>query len=406
MLSNLGVAGYWNDMNEPANFALPSKTLPEDCPHNSDVGPLLHKTAHNLYGMQMARASCEGALTHKPAERPFVITRAGYAGVQRYAMVWTGDNSSVWEHLTDAIQMFLNLSISGLPFCGGDIGGFVDNTTPELFVRWLQMATFTPFYRNHTDINTIDQEPWSFGPQIEAISREFIQLRYQLLPYLYGLFVKAHRYGTPIMRPLFWHYQDDPVAVAASDQFLLGQNLLVAPILRQGGTARNVYLPKGEWFNFWNRDRHLGGEQILAHATLDSIPVFVRAGAIIPMAQVRQFVGEKKIETINLHIWPGAGGLLNWYEDDGSSLAYTSGDFHERRISASLSNPEGKIEFSAPTGNRISEIKTWRIILRASNRRIRAKLNKRILESRYDESSGICSIEFPNFNEPFEVLLH
>jgi alpha-glucosidase len=208
------------------------------------------------------------------------------------------------------------------------------------------------------------------------------------------------------MRPLFWHYQDDPVAVAASDQFLLGHNLLIAPILRQGGTARNVYLPKGEWFDFWTGERHLGGEQILAHAALDSIPVYVRAGAIIPMARVQQFVGEHKIETINLHIWPGTGGILNWYEDDGSSLAYTSGDFHERRISASLSNPEGTLEFSAPLGNRISETKTWRIILRNSTHKTRARLNNRAIESRYDKATGICSFEIPNFNEPFAVQFH
>lgn len=223
-LLELGVAGFWNDMNEPANFALPTKTLPEKCPHHTDVGLMPHSDAHNLYGMQMARASREGALAHQPNERPFVISRAGYAGVQRYAMVWTGDNSSVWDHLNDAIQMFLNLSISGLAFCGGDIGGFLDNTTPELLLRWFQMATFTPFYRNHTNIKTIDQEPWAFGPKVEAICRRYIELRYQLLPYLYGLFSEAHRNGTPIMRPLFWHYQDDPVATAAGDQFMLGDS--------------------------------------------------------------------------------------------------------------------------------------------------------------------------------------
>ena len=230
----------------------------------------------------MARASAEGILLHRPNTRPFVVTRAGYAGIQRHAIVWTGDNSSVWEHLSDAVQMFQNLSVSGVPFCGGDIGGFLDNTTPELFLRWLQFATFTPFYRNHSNIGTIDQEPWAFGEKVETIARKYIELRYQLLPCLYGLSEQAHRLGTPIIRPLFWHFQDDPVAVATSDQFLLGESILIAPILRQGATARSVYLPRGEWFDFWSGKKFAGAQHVVTHAPLEIIPIFMRfmAGSI------------------------------------------------------------------------------------------------------------------------------
>jgi alpha-glucosidase len=399
----LGVAGFWNDMNEPANFALPTKTLPEDCLHNTDIGPMRHRIAHNIYGMQMARASREGALTSHPALRPFIITRAGYAGVQRHATVWTGDNSSTWEHLNDAIQMFLNLSLSGVPFCGGDIGGFLDNTTPELLVRWLQMATFTPFYRNHTNLGTIDQEPWAFGGNIETVCRRYIELRYQLLPYLYGLFVEAHRDGTPIMRPLFWHYQNDPIAVATGDEFMLGPDFLIAPILRQGGTARSVYLPRGEWFDFWTGERHLGGQQILAATPLESIPVYVRAGAIIPMSPVQQFVGELKVDTINLHIWSGAKGVLNWYEDDGATLSHTKGDFHQRQISATIQNKSGRILFSAPEGTRLSEIKQWRVILRGVTQKFRLKFNRHPLASHFDKRTGICAFEIANSHKSMEI---
>src|SRR4029079_18768992 len=141
---------------------------------------------------------------------PFIITRAGYAGLQRYAAVWTGDNDSSWEHLADSVQMLLNLSVSGVPFCGADTGGFHHTTTGELLARWTQLAAFTPFFRNHSNLGTRDQEPWAYGPKVEAICKRSIELRYQLLSYLYLLFVEAHRVGTPIMRPLFWHYQDDP----------------------------------------------------------------------------------------------------------------------------------------------------------------------------------------------------
>jgi alpha-glucosidase len=158
-----GLAGFWNDMNEPTTFDVPSKTLPDDCVHRTDFGAMNHSAVHNLYGMQMARASREGALKHRSDRRPFVITRAGYAGVQRYALVWTGDNSSSWEHLADSVQMLLNLGVSGVAFCGADVGGFFDNTTPELLVRWTQLAAFTPFFRNHSHTGTVDQEPWAFS---------------------------------------------------------------------------------------------------------------------------------------------------------------------------------------------------------------------------------------------------
>jgi alpha-glucosidase len=182
-LQRAGVAGFWNDMNEPANFVPPTKTLPEQCRHQGDEGPMRHAEAHNLYGMQMARASREGTLRHQPDQRPFVITRAAYAGTQRHAMVWTGDNASSWEQLTDSVQMLLNLGLSGFPFCGGDAGGFLENCTPELYARWMAMAAFTPFFRNHTMVGTLAHEPWSFGPEIESIVRSAIELRYQLLPY-------------------------------------------------------------------------------------------------------------------------------------------------------------------------------------------------------------------------------
>jgi alpha-glucosidase len=401
-LSELGIAGFWNDMNEPANFAMPTKTLPEKCVHDSDNGKVTHGEIHNVYGMQMARASRNGILRHQPDTRPFVITRAGYAGVQRHALVWTGDNSSVWEHLSDAVQMFLNLSISGVPFCGGDIGGFIDNTTPELFLRWLQFATFTPFYRNHSNTGTIDQEPWAFGEKVENIARKFIELRYQLLPYLYGLFAEAHRGGSPIMRPLFWHFQNDAVARAVSDQFLLGQNLLVAPILRQGATARSVYLPRGDWFDFWSGEKFSGEQYVVANAALETIPLFARGGTILPMSAVQQFVGENSPQTINLHCWPGAGEL-DWYDDDGTTLDFQNGKFSSRRISLKWNSSEGTLRLSATKGDYAGNVKSWRIILRNAQKRFAVKCNGKKIASRFDAATKICSFEIPNF--PGEIAV-
>ena len=383
-------------MNEPANFGLPTRTLAEDCIHQTDFGPMKHAEAHNLYGMQMARASREGALAQQPGQRPFVITRAGYAGVQRYALVWTGDNSSVWEHLADAVQMYLNLGLSGLAFCGGDVGGFLDNSTPELLVRWTQMAAFTPFFRNHTNIGTIDQEPWALGEQARNICRSYIELRYQLLPYLYGLFVEAHKSGAPIMRPLFWHYQDDPIATAAGDQFMLGPDLLVAPILRQGAVARSVYLPRGTWFNFWTRERHEGGQHVVAQAPLEIIPLFVRAGAIIPMAAVQQYVGQDESGIINLHIWPGARGRMRWYEDDGESMAYTGGSSVAREINFMPKRSGGVVRLGPSKGSFASRVKMWRVILRCAERGARGNLDGKTIRGRFDRGSKVLAFRIPN----------
>ena len=395
-LQELGVAGFWNDMNEPANFALPSKTLPPACQHQTDFGPRPHLEVHNGYGMQMARASREGALAHDPTRRPLIISRAGYAGVQRYALLWTGDNSSCWEHLADSIPLLLNLSLSGVAFCGCDTGGFLDDASGELLARWTQLAAFTPFFRNHSNLGTRAQEPWAFGPHIEAICRQYIELRYQLHPYLYGLFAEAHRHGTPIMRPLAWHWQNDPVAVATADQFMLGASLLVAPILRPAATARAVYLPVGNWFDFWTGRAYRGPQQVLAAADLPTLPLFVRAGTILPLAALRQHLSGPPPEVINLHLWPGAPGELLWHEDDGLSQAYTTGGCLERRVTFRPRRRGGVLELSPVVGGYASPVRRWRILLRATERPYRVAVNGRRQAGRFDPETRLFAFETPN----------
>lgn len=402
-LQDAGVAGFWNDMNEPANFARPDKTLHPSARHQTDFGPRRHIDVHNLYGMQMARASRDGALAHRPAERPFIITRAGYAGIQRHALVWTGDNSSTWDHLNDAVQMLLNLSLSGVPFCGGDVGGFLENTTPELFIRWLQFATFTPFFRNHTNLGTIAQEPWALGAEVEEISRRFLQLRYQLLPYLYGRFAEARESGTPIMRPLLWHYQNDPVAVTCGDQFLLGRDLLVAPILRQGARARSVYLPNDVWYDFWTGERYIGGAHIVAAAPLETVPLFVRAGAILPLVETRQHVDARPDNTVLLQCWPGAPGSQVWYEDDGRSNDYLSGAVHQRTLSSQTRGRSFQLEIGAATGEFPSAVNTWRLVLRNVRKATRFLVNGRKAGGSWIEDTGLFVADIPNQPGPISI---
>jgi alpha-glucosidase len=394
-LLDLGVAGIWNDMNEPANFARPDKTLPPRAVHRTDFGRRRHAEVHNVYGMQMARASRDGALRHRPNERPFVITRAGYAGIQHHALVWTGDNSSCWEHLSDALRQCLNLGLTGVAFVGADVGGFLDSCTPELFVRWLQFAAFTPFLRNHSCLGTRAQEPWAFGPEIEEIARHTLGLRYQLLPYLYGLFERAARDGTPIMRPLLWHYPNDPLAAVCDDQFLLGEHLLVAPILRPGAGARSVYLPRGEWFDFWTGAKAPGGVHLTTLAPLERIPLFVRAGTILPLTPTRLHVGPREPETVVLHVWPDDDGCLDWYDDDGRTLDHTRGAFQRRRIESRRSPRGGSLRIGAAQGDYPGNTRAWRVILRHTHRPVRVRVDGAEIPSEHVPELELAAFDLP-----------
>lgn len=396
VLHEIGVDGIWNDMNEPANFALPTKTLELECQHRTEHGVRSHEAVHNVYGMQMARASREGSLAFDPTKRPFVITRAGYAGVQRHAMVWTGDNSSTWEHLADSIQMLCNLSLSGVPFCGGDAGGFMDNTTGELLARWMQCASLTPFFRNHSNIGTVPQEPWAFGSSVEGICRQAIELRYRLMPYLYGLFHEANRLGTPIMRPLLFHYQNDREAVSRSDEFLLGSDLLVAPVLRQGARTREVYLPQGTWFDFWTGERLRGPIHLVASAPLNRLPLYVRGGAIIPMTSVHQHAGEYSVEDIVVHLWVEGRGECRWCEDDGVHIPLSEADCFRRRLRLRSHGRAGRLVLDAVGGERESELHRWLFSLHGLTAKPSAELDGEALRVRWDTGSKAARFQLPN----------
>ncbi len=321
-----GVDGFWNDMNEPAIFGLRSTTLPAFIQHDLDGRSGRHAEAHNVYGMQMARATVEGLRKIRPNERPVCITRSGWAGVQRYAMSWTGDNRSDWEHLWLSMPMLMNLGLSGLAHTGPDIGGYSRFASGELFTRWLQMGVFLPFLRSHTFVHSPDQEPWSWGQPYLDINRRYIELRYRLLPYLYTVLWQCHRAGRPVVRPLFWDYQRDEETYTLDDQFLCGDAFLVAPVVEEGAEEREVYLPEGVWYDFWTGQLYEGPAHIIAEAPLERLPLFVRAGSIAPMWPVMQYVGERPVEQLTLHIYPGDGESV-LYEDDGRTMAFRRGAY-------------------------------------------------------------------------------
>lgn len=333
-----GVDGFWNDMNEPATFpaedsAAPvtmfdaSKTFAIDVKHAGDGAPGTHARYHNVFGMQMARATNEGLRKLRPAQRPFVLTRAGYAGIQRYAAVWTGDNIASWEHLALTIPMLTNMSVSGVPFVGADVGGFNGTPSAELYTRWLQAAVLTPFLRTHSAIDTAPREPWSWGGEYERINKATIELRYRLLPYIYSLFARSEADGIPPLRPLWFVYPADVHAALVDDQYLVGSDLLVAPVLHEGSTKRRVYFPQGDaWLDWWNGSRHEGGTSEFVAAPLDRLPLFVRAGAAVPTEPVIQYSAQMKRAPLTIAVALDAKGVSRIFQDAGDGYGYRKGE--------------------------------------------------------------------------------
>jgi alpha-glucosidase len=354
---DVGVDGIWADMAEPSLAGM-KRTLPLDAVHEIDGEVTDHREFHNVYGLEMARAIYEGLLRLRPNTRPFILSRAAFSGIQRYAAVWTGDNESSWEHLRLSIPMCLNIGISGEPFVGVDIGGFRRSPSPELYARWIQLGVFYPFCRTHTMIGTPDQEPWSFGSEVEKISRKYIELRYQLLPYIYNCFYQAHKTGVPIMRAMFIEFPKDPVVLSGTPdgyvserQFMFGDWLLIAPAVYDNNKTCVVYLPEGEWFNFWTNEKHEGAFPVMVNTPLDFCPIFVRGGAIIPMRDVVQYSDQKPLDPLILSVYPSGTSRVEYYEDDGVSLNYTKGEFLLVNYTCSKTDKAIKFEISEREGN-------------------------------------------------------
>lgn len=336
--TELGIEGIWNDMNEPAIFN-ETKTMDLAVAHDYDGELKTHREFHNLYGFLMGKATYEGLANQLKGKRPFLLTRAGYAGIQRYAAVWTGDNRSFWEHLSMSIPMILNLGVSGIPLAGADVGGFAHDTTGELLTRWTQLGAFTPYFRNHSAINTNRQEPWAFGESYEKIIKKYIELRYNWLPQFYNLFVEANRTGLPVMRPLFMEYSTDKNTFNLSDQFMLGDNVIIAPILVPNSKYRVVYLPEGEWYDYWTDNLLEGNKHVLVEAPLDTLPIFIKAGSQIIHGQYGQSTMFEKEDFI-LHVYPSAMDSItsSIYDDDGETFDYQKGKFLEKVINYQFKN--------------------------------------------------------------------
>lgn len=321
-----GVAGIWNDMNEPAVFRYPQKTMPLQTVHSIEGRKTDHREAHNLYGMQNARATYEGLLRSAPNERQFVLTRAGFAGTQRYAATWTGDNQSTWTHYRLTVPTLLSLGVSGWAMVGNDVGGFDGSPTPALLTRWIELGAFEPIFRDHTSTGTRDQEPWVHGPEHEAIRKRYIELRYRMMPYLYTAVEEAARTGMPVMRVGMLAYSQMAGMEAENRQFFFGPDILVAAKLDERLDAYEVLFPGAGWYDFWTGER-LQHDRLQVDPPLDVVPLYVRPGAIIPMEEVTENTAEKAPGPLQVRVYPGTNCRGSFYWDDGSTLDYQRGQY-------------------------------------------------------------------------------
>lgn len=328
LISDIGVKGVWNDMNEPAVMEVPNKTFPMDVRHVYDGNPCSHRKAHNIYGTQMARATYHGVKRFTYPKRPFVITRSAYSGAQRYTSSWTGDNVATWEHLWIANIQVQRMSISGMGFTGSDIGGFAEQPTGELYARWIQLGVFHPFCRTHSSGDHGNQEPWAFDEEVINITRKFVSLRYQLLPYLYTMFWQYIEEGIPMLKPLVYYDQEDIQTHYRNDEFIFGNQILVCPILEPNAVGRRMYIPRGEWYNYWTNELSTGGREVWIDTKFDEIPVFVKAGAIIPKYPVQQYVGELEFDELTLDLYFKNGKEKSVvYEDAQDGYDYKKGRY-------------------------------------------------------------------------------
>ncbi len=406
-----GVAGIWNDMNEPAGWAkdipLRGYRIPMGSPdwrrmrHGSAQNPVPHARIHNVYANLENQATWNGLIKEQPDKRPFIISRAGFPGIQRTSLIWTGDNFSTWSSMRVSVPMQLNMGLSGLAFVGSDVGGFGGWPSPSLYARWIELGVFYPFDRIHTSNSMPDQEPWEFGDKVKDISRKMIKLRYRLLPYTYTAFEQSHRTNAPVMRAMVYEFPGDEKVADMSDQFMWGGWLLVAPVLEGLARSKEVYFPEGSWYDFFTGKSYEGPATVEVDAPLDKLPLFAREGAIIPLAPDMDYSTQKPWDPLTLLVFPGEeASEYTLYEDDKKSRDYIEGEWS--RTVFQCTPIEGGIEFriNDREGSHDPGRKKIRLVVHGFSRDAEAILDcpsgkDAKPETGYDSKRGALVVELP-----------
>lgn len=363
-----GVDGFWNDMNEPATWG---GRFPDLVQFSFEGKGGSHRRAHNIYGLQMSKASYDAgrSLLNK---RPFILTRAGYSGIQRYSAVWTGDNRSEDSHMMSGVRLMNSMGISGVAYVGMDVGGFTGNPTPQLFARWVTIGAFSPFFRIHSAINTKEADPWSFGEEVEAINRNYINLRYRLLPYLYSAFYEAHTTGLPINRTLAINNSQDANTYKDEyqNQFYHGASLLVCPAESSKDFIK-AYLPEVPHYDLYT-DKELAAGEHVVESPVKQLPVFVRAGSILVMQSLTMNTAEKPTDTLYVHLYNGTkGSTFTYYEDDGESFENERGVYYRRPIT--FSPDKRTVTFGQAEGTHKSKFTQVKMIFHGNVQPAKAK---------------------------------
>ncbi len=355
-----GITAVWNDLNEPAQNVMPDAIYDFDGERRTD------RQARNLYALRETALSYDAQRGLRPNVRPWVLSRAGYSGIQRYAGTWSGDRLSTFEALRMSVQMSASMGLSGVPYFGHDVGGFLGSPSPELFIRWLEFGSLIPFFRNHAMNWSDPREPWQFGQPYLDLARQVIDDRYRLLPYMYSLFDTASRIGQPVVAPTVFHYPDDAGTYTQDTEFMLGPMLLVAPVVREGATTRTVYLPGDTpWTDIRTGVQHAGGHTVTVPAPLGAIPLFARDGAILPRGPVRQFTAEPVAESMHLDIYPGPDASFVLYEDDGFSFAYEHGSYLRTRLARVAVAGATRFSIERTEGSWVPPLRPWYLTFHA-----------------------------------------
>lgn len=387
--TDLGIEGFWNDMNEIATWG---NFLPNNILFDFDGRGATMREARNLYGFLMARSTYEAARTWMKNRRPFNLSRSGFSGIQRYAAVWTGDNVSYDEHMLLGVRIVNSLGLTGVPFTGYDAGGFVGNASPRLFARWLSIAALSPFFRGHTMINTADSEPWSYGEEVESITRNYIRFRYQLMPYIYSLFYESSVCGMPVQRSLALDFPFEPRVYdhRFENQYLFGPAVLVAPVESTKEIAR-VFLPPGGWYYLFDGTRYAGNQEIFIDCPLHKLPVFIKAGSILPMkiAGTNTF---DHADLLDLHLYAGEGQhFFQLYQDDGVSFDYEQGVYSLRPLRADF--PARQLVIGEAAGRYATPVKKMRVFFHGFEWPLAVQVNNHPVPANRHEYSFFAPLE-------------